>query len=70
MQYQTRFSDEQMIAELRRLIDAGVDRDLIPDKMQPPNLAGFFASLPRPERDRLFSLARQSAGGNPGSGSS
>ena len=57
MRYGTRFTDEQIVAALRKLGAGGVRRDDAPDRLQPPNLCAFFNNLPVPERQRLLSAA-------------
>lgn len=57
MQYANRFSDEQIVEALKQAAAQGVSRDVAGDKIQPPNLCAFYNNLPRPERDRLLTLA-------------
>ena len=57
MRYATKFSDEQIVEALKAVAAASVKQEFAGDRLQPPNLAAFFANLPRPERDRLMALA-------------
>jgi hypothetical protein len=55
--YATQFTDEQIIEALRAAAAQGIKPEFAGDRLDPPNLAAFFANLPRPERDRLLELA-------------
>jgi hypothetical protein len=57
MRYATKFTDEQIVQGLKLVAAAGVKREFAGDRLQPPNLAAFFANLPAPERERLLALA-------------
>jgi hypothetical protein len=61
MRYATTFSDEQIVDALKAAASAGVKQEFAGDRLQPPNLAAFFANLPKPERDRLLGLAYPAA---------
>jgi hypothetical protein len=56
MRYATKFTDEQIVQALKRVAASGVKREFAGDRLQPPNMAAFFANIPRPERDRLLGL--------------
>ena len=55
--YATKFTDEEIVEALKGVAATGVKQEFAGDRLQPPNLCAFFANLPRPERDRLLSLA-------------
>lgn len=58
MKKQTVFTDEEMVAALRKAFAHGADRETVGDRLHPGNLLAFFNNLPRPERDRLIALAQ------------